>query len=167
MKNILLFILLLGSFVINAQDTIYHINEDAKVYFTSQKIVIDSVLTPELYYISFEWIGTKYKYAGESKKGVDCSGFVAEIYKNVYGIQLAGGSKDIYTQVKPLEKDELKEGDLVFFKIKRDKISHVGIYLSNNKFVHASVHSGVVVSDLDEPYYKEYFFEGGRIVKND
>ncbi len=163
MKHILLFILLLGSFVINAQDTTYSINEEAKIYFTSQKIIIDSVAAPQLYYTSFVWIGTKYKYAGESKNGIDCSGFVKEIYKQVYGIQLIGGSKDIYEQVKPVQKDELMEGDLVFFIIKRGKISHVGIYLSNNKFIHASVHSGVVVSDLDEAYYKKYFYSGGRI----
>ena len=51
------------------------------------------------------------------------------------------------------------EGDILFFKIKKGQISHVGVYLGNNTFAHASVHSGVIISDLDEDYYKKYFFK--------
>jgi lipoprotein Spr len=65
--------------------------------------------------------------------------------------------------VKPIKKSALKEGDLVFFKIKQKRISHVGVYVGNNKFAHASVQNGVIISDLDEPYYKMYFYKGGRV----
>ena len=72
--------------------------------------------------------------------------------------------------VDPLPKDELKEGDLVFFKIKSRSITHIGIYLGDNRFAHASSSRGVVISNLNEPYYSRYFYKGGRIldpVKND
>jgi murein DD-endopeptidase / murein LD-carboxypeptidase len=59
----------------------------------------------------------------------------------------------------------MKEGDLVFFKIKKNIISHVGIYLGNGKFAHASMHSGIIVSDLDEPYYKKYFYKATRVIQ--
>lgn len=132
-------------------------------YFGMRCLNPDSAETPYLYYKVYEWAGTRYKYSGDTKKGIDCSGFVCRMYKDAYCIDLAGGSKDLFKTVCPLEKEELKEGDMVFFKIKKGQISHVGIYLGNNKFAHASVKQGVIVSDLDEEYYKKYFFKGGRL----
>ena len=64
----------------------------------------------------------------------------------------------------PVSREDLKEGDLVFFKINSRTISHVGIYLGNNRFAHASSSRGVVLSNLDEPYYKRYFYKGGRLI---
>jgi len=118
--------------------------------------------SPELYKSISDWLGVKYCYSGESKKGIDCSGFATTIYQAAYNRSLEGSAADIYKTVKPVKKSQLKEGDLVFFKIKRKRVSHVGVYLSHNRFIHASVHDGVVISDLDEPYYKKYFFKGGR-----
>ncbi len=123
----------------------------------------DSAETPYLYYEVFDWLGTRYQYAGHSKTGVDCSGFVGAMYQSVYCITLCGGAKDLCTQVDTVSKKELQEGDLVFFKIKKGQVSHVGIYLGNNKFAHASVHGGVMVNDLDEPYYRRYYYTGGRL----
>ncbi len=60
-------------------------------------------------------------------------------------------------------KSKLKEGDLVFFNISRKKNSHVGIYLKNNRFVHASSSKGVVISSLDNPYYKKAYNKGGKL----
>lgn len=65
--------------------------------------------------------------------------------------------------VKKVPKEELKDGDIVFFKINGNKISHVGIYIGDNKFIHASTKRGVVINDLNEVYYKKYFYTGGRI----
>ncbi|MBN8695706.1 MAG: C40 family peptidase [Bacteroidetes bacterium] len=137
---------------------------DITTYYHSQQLTIDSATSPFLYYQVYEWIGTRYKYSGETKKGIDCSGFVSKMYDRVYCISLSGGSRDIYSQVKEnnITKSELKEGDILFFKIRKGQISHVGIYLGNNKFAHASVQSGVIISDLDEPYYKKYFYKAGR-----
>ena len=132
-------------------------------FYAARKLSPDSAVTPYLYYQVYDWIGIRYKYSGENKKGIDCSGFVSKMYKDAYCINITGGSRDIWPLVSPVEKKDLREGDILFFRIRKGQISHVGIYLGNNKFAHASVHSGVIVSDLDEDYYKKYFFKGGRI----
>lgn len=132
-------------------------------FYAVHQLAPDSACDPYLYYQVYDWAGTKYKYAGRSKAGIDCSGFVSTMYKNTYCIDLMGGSRDIWPTVKPIERTDLMEGDILFFKIKKGQISHVGVYLGNNKFAHASVHSGVIISDLNEDYYKKYFFKGGRV----
>ena len=132
--------------------------------FALNELAPDAACSPHLYYQVYDWIGTRYKYSGSSKSGIDCSGFVSEMYKNTYCINLTGGSRDIWQTVKPVEKCDLQEGDILFFKIKKGQISHVGIYLGNNKFAHASVHSGVILSDLNEDYYTKYFYKGGRVI---
>ena len=133
-------------------------------FYAAHQLTPDSACCPYLYYQVYDWVGTRYKYAGKSKKGIDCSGFVSEMYRNAYCVALSGGSKDIWPTVIPVEKEALQEGDIVFFKIKKGQISHVGVYLGNNKFAHASVKQGVIISDLDEEYYKKYFYKGGRLV---
>ena len=138
--------------------------DSIKFFYARYGLNADSAQTPFLYQKIYEWIGTRYCYAGESKKGIDCSGFTAAMYKQVYCIQLSGGSADFWRLVNPIKKEALKEGDLVFFKIRRKRISHVGIYLGNNKFAHASVKNGVIISDLNEAYYKKYYFSGGRVI---
>lgn len=113
------------------------------------------------------WLGTPYAYAGNCEKGIDCSGFVNVLYDRVYGKRLgARNSAEIYSEVQRIHKEELKEGDLVFFRIRRHRISHIGLYLSHNKFVHASTSRGVIISDLDEAYYKKNFAGAGRLKEN-
>lgn len=112
------------------------------------------------------WLGTPYKYGGKTKqKGTDCSGFVGSVISAVYKKEISRSSTDMYNDVTPVKKSELQEGDLIFFKIDGKRISHVGIYISNNKFAHASTKRGVVINDLDENYYKTRFYSGGRIEK--
>jgi murein DD-endopeptidase / murein LD-carboxypeptidase len=137
--------------------------KDLHNYFESQQLCPDSASTPFLFYQVYDWAGTRYKYSGNTKKGIDCSGFVSKMYANTYCETLCGGSNDIWKTVRPVEKADLMEGDLLFFKIKKGQISHVGIYLGKNKFAHASVKHGVIISDLNEPYYQKYFFKGGRM----
>ncbi len=170
MKLRIAIILFLLPFVVDAQAKKVKSKSTSKVqkqsieqFYASHQLVPNSACSPYLYYQVYDWVGTRYKYAGKSKKGIDCSGFVNEMYKSAYCINLSGGSKDIWPTVKPIEKDDLQEGDILFFKIKKGQISHVGVYLGNNKFAHASVHSGVIISDLSEDYYKKYFYKGGRI----
>lgn len=110
------------------------------------------------------WLGTPYRFSGNGEQGIDCSGFVNLLYSRVYGKQLgARNSADIYNSITKLDPDELREGDLVFFRIYRKRISHVGLYLGNHKFVHASTSRGVIISDLNEPYYHKYFAGAGRL----
>ncbi len=118
-----------------------------------------------LYKLIDEWMGTPYKYGGNTKSGADCSGFTGVIYASIFKIELARRAADIFhTTTEKLKKEELKEGDLVFFDIGRRELSHVGVYLTNGKFVHASTSRGVVISDLEMEYYKKYFRCGGRII---
>lgn len=115
------------------------------------------------------WLGTPYKYGGQSKKGTDCSGLVVEIYKSVYNKKLYRSSQEIYEKnCKPIQKNELREGDLVFFITNKNskRINHVGLYLKNNKFIHSTTKRGVIISDLSEPYYEKYYFASGRVIIN-
>lgn len=126
-------------------------------------IKTDNIYSPALYRTVMGWIGTRYQYGGKTKAGIDCSDFTAVLYKRAYDIDLIGGSGDIFKKVLPVEKSALKEGDMVFFKIRKGHISHVGVYLADNKFAHATTKAGVIISDLNEPYYLRYFYKGGMV----
>lgn len=111
-----------------------------------------------------EWYGVRYRSGGNTKKGVDCSGFSVAVYATVYGIMLPRVSREQYRISRKISTTELQEGDLVFFDTRGGGyVSHVGIYLGNNKFIHASVSKGVMVNDLFQDYYLKRFIGGGRI----
>jgi lipoprotein Spr len=116
----------------------------------------------KLYRFIDEWYAVPYKYGGKAKTGVDCSGFTTILLRDVYGITLVGSANTMYEECENVSEKNLKEGDLVFFKINSSKVSHVGVYLQNRRFVHASTKRGIVINNLDEAYYKKYFFKGGR-----
>ena len=109
-----------------------------------------------------EWYGTPYRYGGSSKKGVDCSAFVNFFMSAVYGLAIPRNSKEQYNASKRIKKKQLEEGDLVFFNT-RGGISHVGVYIANNKFVHASTSSGVIISDMDDDYFARRYVASGRV----
>lgn len=111
-----------------------------------------------------EWYGTRYRMGGTNKTGVDCSAFVQAIYTSAFAVSLPRTARDQYNTARIISSTELKEGDLVFFNT-RGGVSHVGIYLQNNKFVHASTSNGVTISDMFDPYYLRRFIGAGRIEK--
>lgn len=108
--------------------------------------------------------GARYRYGGTSRSGFDCSGFTRYIYAK-YGVALPHSSRAQYSHGKPVSRNELEKGDLVFFRTTRQGISHVGIYIGDGKFVHASNRSrGVVVDSLGSAYYSTRYV-GARRVK--
>ena len=109
-----------------------------------------------------EWWGTKYRYGGTTKKGIDCSSFTGSLMGSVFGFTLPRTARQQYAACSKLKKDDMLEGDLVFFNT-RGGISHVGIYLGDGFFVHSSSSAGVTINSLNENYYSRKFIGGGRI----
>ena len=113
------------------------------------------------------WLGTPYVYAAHTcGEGTDCSGMVMEVFLKVYGIKVHRNSAKMLEQnCKPIDVDDLREGDLVFFITSSDgHVSHVGIYLKDYKFVHASSSRGVAVDDLRQNYYATHFHTAARVI---
>lgn len=128
-------------------------------------VALSATSNMKLFHFVYDWIGTPYRFGGSSKRGIDCSAFTKELYSEVFNLDIKRNSRDIFSMVNPVAKDELKEGDLVFFKIHSRRISHIGIYLGNNRFAHASS-KGVAISSLDDAYYSRYFYKGGRLLSS-
>lgn len=111
------------------------------------------------------WLDVPYKYAQMSKSGTDCSGFVYQVYKKIYNLDLPRSTAGLSTyKIPKIGQNNLKTGDLVLFATGKNKktINHVGIYLKNRKFIHASTSRGVIVSSLDENYYKKAYVTAKR-----
>jgi lipoprotein Spr len=112
------------------------------------------------------WYGAPYRYGGTSRDGIDCSAFAFLLMSSVYGVaSLPRTSKEQYVASRHIGRDELQEGDLVFFHTlgRRRAVTHVGVYLRHNRFIHASV-SGVVISDLGDGYYEKHYIGAGRVL---
>lgn len=114
-----------------------------------------------------DWLGTPYSYGANSRRGTDCSGFVTQVFKKVYGITLKRSSRSMFSTVQRVAKTDMKAGDLVFFRHGKGAIYHVGIYLKDNKFAHAACNGGVMVSSLSQPYYQHNFYAAGRVAGTD
>jgi cell wall-associated NlpC family hydrolase len=120
-----------------------------------------------LYREAASWLYVPHVDGGTSRNGTDCSFLVHQIYKTVYHKTLERHSGGMLNKnCKRIPKSRLKEGDLVFFDTlgtSGSNVSHVGIYLKDNKFLHTSTSKGVIVSDLDEAYYRKTWVSGGRV----
>jgi lipoprotein Spr len=109
------------------------------------------------------WLGVRYRNGGNTVAGIDCSAFTATILSSYRGIQLPRTSREQYRFCEQVNKSDLQVGDLLFFRTRGRSISHVGIYLGNDKFVHASSSNGVMVSDRKESYFSARYVGAGRI----
>ena len=106
-----------------------------------------------------DWVGTNYQLGGSSKDGIDCSAFMQTTFADVYGISLPRSTSEQQSVGKKIQKHELKLGDLVFFRKNR----HVGVYLGNNQFMHASSSEGVTISSLNEDYWLRTYTQSRRV----
>lgn len=113
-----------------------------------------------------EVIGTPYKWGGTTVKGFDCSGFILHIF-NQFDVNLPRTSKSQAEVGNKVDKEELREGDLVFFNTSGRGISHAGIYIGEGKFAHSSSSKGVTISKLSDDYYEKRYVTARRVVKED
>ncbi len=111
-----------------------------------------------------KWLGTKYKYGGDTKNGVDCSGLTMRVFEDALGIKLPRNSGKQQEYCSKIKKDELSEGDLVFFSTNnRNTVGHVGLYIGKGQMIHSSTSKGVIISSLNEDYYLRTYHSSGRV----
>jgi hypothetical protein len=109
-------------------------------------------------------LGVKYAYGGSSPDGMDCSGFTCSVFKDGANTELPRSTLEQFRTGVPVSPDELRFGDLVFFNTTGQSPSHVGIYIEEGVFAHASVVEGVTLSSLESTYYRKRFVGARRVL---
>lgn len=118
--------------------------------------------------VIMDWLGTKYRFGGQTKRGIDCSAFTRTVYKDVLGVELPRTAYYQYQVGQPIDKEELEFGDLVYFRTRRyAPITHVGIYIADMIFAHASSGKGVTFSSLESSYYARKYKGARRLTSDD
>jgi lipoprotein Spr len=112
---------------------------------------------------AFSWLGTPYRYGGDSRSGVDCSGLVAQVY-GALGISVPRTSRTQYENSERVKTEKLQQGDLIFFS-NGAIVNHVGIYIGNGEMIHASSSRGVIKQAVSDEYYTRRFAGVGRVIK--
>ena len=155
-----------------ASDKGSYLSEDEiTTYANTLGVAREDIKNQKLYHTINNWLGTPYLWGGDSKAGIDCSAFVQEIYKKVYQKELPRTSiEQFYMDTKVHFKDQqyLKEGDLVFFRLRhKDKVvSHVGIYLQNGMFLGSNSPRGVEIVNLNSSYWQDKYVASSRLLNN-
>ena len=111
------------------------------------------------------WRGTPYELGSMDRSGIDCSGFVHVAFRDAFGMKLPRTTETLASKGNKIDKQQLKVGDLVFFKTGR-KLKHVGIYVGNQHFIHASTSRGVMKSNLTNPYWRKHYWKSTRLLAN-
>jgi len=167
MKSILKFIFLFSTItVIISCGSRKHLqtkkSDEQNEYYAKLPVVFDKKDNKNLYKLIAEWYGIPHKDGGCDKNGTDCSCFVQMVIKEVYGKELPRSSAEMYNKTERVDSLEMKEGDLVFFTTKSTSVSHVGVYLKENWFVHVSSSKGVRINNLTEPYFQKSYAGAGK-----
>ena len=123
---------------------------------------VEDITNIGLYEEIEKWWQTRYRYGGTGDRGIDCSAYTGTLMTHAYGISVARTARAQYAETERIEKEDLREGDLVFFNTGRG-VSHVGMYLRNGYFTHSGSSTGVTVSNLSEAYWSRKFLSGGRL----
>lgn len=167
-QTLLVSVLLCGGGCKSSQKTV-HTNSgytEARKQAEQERRRIVHESTDDLVREAERWLGTPYRYGGSEKGvGTDCSGLTMEIYRRVAGIKIPRNSAEQQKFCRPIGRDKLSAGDLVFFSSAKGRggVSHVGIYVDEGVFVHASSSRGVIASNLSETYYDTHFHSAGRV----
>ena len=132
---------------------------NTKSNYTSKQVKINN----NLFDFYSNWEGVRYKLGGTSKNGIDCSGFVQKALKEKFNLNLPRSTGEQAQIGKSINKNELQMGDLVFFKTGRT--NHVGIYIEDGKFMHASTKIGVTISELESDYFAKNYWKAQRVFK--
>ncbi|TCJ96199.1 lipoprotein Spr [Volucribacter psittacicida] len=114
----------------------------------------------QLAHLYQQWVGTKYRLGGTTKNGIDCSAFMQQIFAQIYQIDLPRSTSQQRQLGKSINKEQLQQGDLVFFRHNH----HVGLYIGENKFMHASTSQGVTISSLNDHYWRKNYTQSRRIL---
>ncbi len=110
-----------------------------------------------------QWHGTPYRLGGSSRRGVDCSAYVQSVYRDLYRVELPRSTEDQEDVGRRVSRSRLRSGDLVFFKTGWFK-RHVGVYVANGRFIHASESRGVTESSLSTPYWSRTYWKARRVL---
>ncbi len=147
-------------------------NRDAGCYVMPSSSLTPTAIAPSLpemgrdanrlRKVAESWLGVPYNFGGQSRSGIDCSGFVRQVYSEAYGIRLPHNSSAIHGLGKSVERDDLQPGDIVFFK-NFGFIDHSGIYMGKNFFIHSASSVGVAYSSLDAPYFRGHYAGARRM----
>ncbi len=161
---------------LNVEKTEEKLEDDRPVSISKMKSEIDrmerqpAVDTPEalrdkLMNLVLSYIGTPYKIGGISHSGMDCSGFSMVVFDSAFDVNLPHSAREQSRLGSRVHKDDLRVGDLVFFRTVGRRISHVGIYLGDDLFAHASVSEGVTISSLESTYYRRRYAGARQIIQ--
>jgi len=155
-------------FALFSCSTTQHIeNKQRREVYESLGLTKDRKDNFVLYKEAASWLHVPHVEGGTSRNGTDCSFLVYTLYKTVYNKTIERNSASILNKnCRRINRNRLKEGDLVFFNTSgksKSRVNHVGIYLKDNKFLHASTSRGVIVSNLEEDFYRKALICGGRV----
>jgi len=161
LKRNIFFLIVIIFFLSSCGTKKYTVKSDTKASKAADAMA--SLKSKSLYRFITDWTGVRYRFGGLDKNGIDCSGFAFLLEKEIYGVTLPRISRDQANVIRRKDVDNLKEGDLVFFSFGGNDVDHVGVYLNNGFFVHASTTRGVIVDDLTLPAYQKVLVKSGSV----